>query len=289
MKRRRGEVSLFEILRQPEAAPVAPTAPRAAESEALPGAQPPEGAGTRERAHGSTTPAPEAAPRPRLDVTPPSRAARRLPELPPELSSAPPVVEAVKPQPAGDPWWQQPVPLRPTILALAGVGVLLSWWIVFQMGVGSAERAQERAELFSGEDAPQWPIIHGPPSTDPEVRNILGADGQPASPVPIILPDGSQRLWVVMVASGLKNAASVSDLMDHVDVHMGDGEAHVTQFKSGFAVFTGPYDDQEEAKEASQRVRRKVPYSNSLKVDFQKSYIQELEFTPQELRGLGRG
>ncbi len=301
MRRRRGEVSLFEILREPNPAPE--EKPKTASSKAVRGVSPtatedelPRRGGV-DPAVGSSTPSAEPPLRPRLDVTPPSRASRRLPELPVELSTgrsvgalkAPlPSVERNEPSDTEGRWWDRQIIFPPVVLGLSILGVLLSWVVLFQLGVGSAQKEQARLDQFSGEDNPGWevPIIHPPPGRQPEVRNIVGPNGGPAEFAVVELPDGGARLPVLMVAQKLGRPENAEKLVLHIDEYSQDGAAHVTRFRDSYAVFIGPFDTVEEANDWKKSHR--IPSFG--KIDFSTHpYVHQLDFTPHELRLLGRG
>jgi hypothetical protein len=297
MGRRRGEVSLFEILRQPEAPPATPPEeksrskkepkkPRSAWKSARAALLGANESAPEERevdpAHGSTTPPPpEPAPRPRIDVTPPSRTARRLPDLPPlpdELSA---------PEESGPRWWERDVTVRPVIIGIAAVGVLLSWLVFYQLGAGSAEEEHGRLDRFAGSDAPGWDVavINGAPGRQPEIRNAEGPDGGPPERTPPTVTTENALLPVIMVAQRLGKPENAESLILHIEAYLEPGIANVVPFRGDFAVFVGPFDGAEEAKEAMKRVRGIPKHKGT---DFKDAYIHELEFTPEEQRLLGR-
>lgn len=303
MKRRRGEISLFEILRQPEAAPEPPPkaekappkakkTPKRAKSPAKKSARAalidiegdeghdPNGI---DPAHGSTTPSRDPAPRPRIDVTPPARVRRRLPELAEELATPP----AGPVEKSGPEWWERDLVIRPVVVGIAGVGVLLSWLVAYLLGAGSAEDALARRDLFSGTDAPGWelPVVHGAPGRQPEVRSILGQDGEPAERLPPETVTGNVLLPVVMVAQKVGKPENADSLIAHIGEHFEAGLAYVTPFRGDYAVFIGPFDTPEEAKEAMKRIRALPKHKGT---EFRDAYVHQLEFTPEELQGLSR-
>jgi len=294
MRRRRGEISLFEILRQPQPAPEAPPEeksrpkapeePRRAKKTAVRESLLAEGVGSApahevDPVHGSTTPPPpEPAPRPRIDVSLTPRTPRRLAELAEEL---------VTPEDEGPRWWQRDLTIRPVVIGIAAVGVLLSWLVVYQIGAGSGESELARLDRFAGADAPAWdiPIVHGAPGRQPEVRHAEGPGGAPVERIPATTTAGNALLPVVMVAQKLGRPENAESLMLHIEAYLETGIAHVTPFRGDFAVFIGPFDGAEEAKQALQKIRSIPKFKTT---DFRDAYVHELEFTPEEQRLLGR-
>lgn len=331
MKRRRGEVSLFEILRQPEetspgAGTTSGSAPSGKKRRSAVPETPEKGEAPDEtrRAAGSSTPMPDEDPPPRLDVTPPSRASRmaaRRFEAPP--ADEPVEEEAPAPTPAPrtapaapsaglgeiDPslraerdedrsaaprwweraWWESTIAIRPAILALATIGVILSWILVFQLGVGSVGDEQGRRDRFAGDDAPAWdvPILLPTPGRQPEIRNVEGS-GEPTRLGPEEgLAAGPQRLPVVMVAQALPEMKAAEDLLRYVETYTGEGTVGITRIRGRYAVFVGPFDTEEEASAALEKSVQRIGKHRG--TNFSEAYINVLEFTPDELRLLRRG
>jgi len=310
MKRRRGEVSLFEILRDPgESAELResavfhdsagdPTADPSRAGEGQFGSSRFEGVEQSsplelaDRVTGSSTPTPESSSRPRIDVTPSPRSARRLAPIPSELSSA---LGEVEPTLQGEEgWWNQRMEIKPPILAIAALGVFLLGWLSYQMGVSQAEKEQDRLSAFGGPvDAPSWastPLLHGPGGTQPEIRNVVnpGPASQDSGEESITgLATGPTRLSVIIVASHLGSpdkpmaVKGVEELVRYVeDYGFGEGRVHPTILGGQLAVFVGPYDSVPEAEEMLPQIHRIKPRKGTKFVD---AYLRTLEFTPEEM------
>jgi len=186
-------------------------------------------------------------------------------------------------------WWDRAVSLRPAVLGIGVVGVLLSWIIAFQLGVGSAEGEQERRDRFSGGDAPAWdvPILHPAPGRQPEIRNVEGSGAPDRLGPEEELAGGPQGLPVVMVAQAIPDPKAAEDLMRYVETYTGEGTVGITRIRGRYAVFVGPYDTREEASSALEKSVRRIGSHRG--TNFSEAYINVLEFTPEELRLLRRG
>ena len=315
MKRRRGEVSLFEILRDPgESAELHESTiihDSAEDRSVVDGAEDPLGTGEGQlgssrlqgidpassedmpnRVTGSSTPAPQASGKPRIDVTPSPRSSRRLAPLPSELSSGLDDVEPTLRGEAG--WWDQTIGMKPPVLVIAGLGVILLGWLSFQMGISQAEKEQERLSAFGGPaDSPSWsstPLLHGPGGSQPEIRNVVNSgQGSQASGEETVhrLAGGPTRLSVIIVASQLGSpdnpmyVKGVEELVRYVeDFGFGEGRVHPTILGGQLAVFVGPFDSVSEAEEMLPQIHRIKPRKGTKFVD---AYLRTLEFTPAEM------
>jgi hypothetical protein len=117
------------------------------------------------------------------------------------------------------------------------------------------------------------------------LRNAEGPDGGPPERVPAPATAGNALLPVIMVAQKLGKPQNAESLMLHIEAYLEAGIAHVTQYRGDLAVFVGPFDTQEEAKEGLKRLRGIPKYKTT---DFKDAYVHQLEFTPEEQRLLGR-
>ena len=296
MKRRRGDLSLFEILREPTEAPKPEGDAARVSGPAADKA--PETSGETDASHGSTTPAaPEA--KPRLDVTPPSRSSRiaaaRSEELPGARRSLPPLDPQLSSEQLTDDaeteggsatasWWNEPIAVRPPVLVLAAIGVFLVGLISYQSGASSADERNARFGGFGDLDAAEWSRdtiqAHGMPK--PEVRKIVDEDG-PRAGAPL---NGNRTLPVILVASELgadldKDWKPVGNLELYLEERFPDLAIGVTLLDQQYAVFVGPFETFAGMREAMPRVKALKTWRGTR---FKDSIPYELEFTPEDLR-----
>ena len=297
MKRRRGDLSLFEILREPTEAPKPEGDAARVSGPAADKA--PETSGETDASHGSTTPAaPEA--KPRLDVTPPSRssriaaarseelpgARRSLPPLDPQLSSEQLTEETeTEGGSATATWWNEPIAVRPPVLVLAAIGVFLVGLISYQSGASSADQRNARFGGFGDLDAAEWSRdtiqAHGMPK--PEVRKIVDEDGPRADAAAL---GENTVLPVILVASKLggdleKDWKPVDALIMYLENMFPQLLVGVTLLDGEYAVYVGPFRTMQGARDV-------IPQVQSLKTwrgtKFRHSILFDLEFTPEDLR-----
>ena len=315
MKRRRGDMSLFEILREPEdhskerPDPKTGTAGTAAGSNRIAAATSAGAVGERVISSplgSSTPPEPTPEPRPRLDVTPPSRSSRKkaasaLPELAPELTSTPLDLdpppqgigsEGSSPAAAADQWWVRPILVTPPVLIIAAVGLILVGYISFQAGVSSANQTEEMREAYTGGDTAEWhldgqPVLHSNAGPRAEVRYVTNEKGEEIGGA-----TGNGEFFeypVIIVASGLgkendkKAWENVGRLTRYIQTHTVEGSAQVTVLNNELAVYIGAFASNAAADDYQKRVINKIKKFEGTSFAERDNMRMTLEYTEADL------
>jgi hypothetical protein len=269
MKRKRGETSLFEILRDPQEREGSPPVDLVG-----------SGDGNRVRLEL------EALERSEPDTASPG--SPRLSSLPPELRSSTSAAGTTAPV-AGSyrvPRWGRSVPVPPAFLLVAAVGVVLVGLLSYQAGLegGRAEGSGEAAPAAAWDPA-EWQIHSNHPGEKAEIQRVVAEDGTPIGGVTAASETEAIRREVIVVSSRKgwedpKVQAAAEDLALYIDGYVSPHRAQLKVLGDDLIVFLGPFESGADAQDYLTGIARKIP--NKFGVRFREAYRHSITFTPQE-------
>lgn len=287
MGRRRDEVSMFELLRDPGKT-------REAESKEAPESKDP-GSLEKDRDAGS-----------RKKVALDDRAkkipvVRRLPPIPTASSSASTASSETTPS-VDRSLLAEVVEVRIVTILVFVFAAFVVAAIAFIAGRSFAVVTPPSGMNELMQDTPPWPVIDPQPDPRPAIRNVVQdgvvdpeiapepaeAGGAEGVPVVAALP---KTLWSVMIGQHLSKDPQVIDqLVRYVDSGLSLSQARVRVSTSRgartFSVFVGPFEEQDQARSALREIQSLRPY---LGVRFRDAYPTRMVFTPDEIESYGGG
>ncbi|OUU24595.1 MAG: hypothetical protein CBC13_03195 [Planctomycetia bacterium TMED53] len=226
----------------------------------------------------------------------PSR--RRLPEIPEEVSSSPGSREATKSRSVST------VEFKVSTLAILLLGNVLLLCLAFIGGRSSVPEAP--AGMGPGKDDDLWPlpVLNPEPEDVPAIQQVVDSDGNPIAIVAADPQNGdssaevsedvtdltaasslkNKKRWVVMIGQKLsKDAEVIDDLLMYVDSGLTDSVTRIRVRQKRYDVYVGPFDTQADARSALSQL---MVLRSKHGIRFADAYINELEFSPEELEAL---
>ncbi|HIA28137.1 MAG TPA: SPOR domain-containing protein [Planctomycetes bacterium] len=294
MARRRGDVSMFEVLREAERSGFSnrhtPSQDSTPDPIAERGSPDPSlllGDDGSAGNHRTTSQK-----RKRVDLDDPVARIPRSKELPvidPTLkSSRVPVIS----------WWGRRLEVRMANVVVVAVGFILALFLSFQLGIQKG--TSDLPEVMGKTDDPPWfPVIDPDPEPIEVIRSPVDAEGNPIAIVPSTVESAEvsiqpavhlepRRLYVVMVAQTLRDPAQTDRLVRYLNSQAIGASANVLTGRgrdgTRMSVFVGPFEERVEAQKVCGEVRR---LRRAVGTDFKESYPTRVEFSVEELKRFG--
>ena len=226
-------------------------------------------------------------------------AVRRLPPLPESTSSTSSLASDESPS-ARRSLLSEVVEVRLATILVFVIAGLIAIALAFIAGRSFAVVTPPAGMNEMLGDSPPWPVIDPQPEVRPAIRNVeqdgvagdlvIESPVEPDSVIPAVV-SMPKTLWSVMIGQHLSTDPQVVDqLVQYVDSGLSISQSRVRVSTSRgartFSVFVGPFLEQDQARSALREIQSLRPY---LGVRFRDAYPTRMVFSPDELDSYGGG